>query len=208
MAKIALENALEDFTITIARTGEAARWKQGVANEWYKIGTEVCGTLLEESTRALQEAEVREGAEAKVRLMESQCEELQSLADQVEKQATTEMEAEPLIELEEELEYKRGNVASLAQTLKEAIPVEFKERAQQAVQDSTKIAEEGKRRLANLRARLKFRSADSEAGSYKGPVGPVVEAGPGNHLPTEAPERGRRTGEGSSPAADDLAILL
>jgi hypothetical protein len=208
VAKIALENALEDFMTTIARTGEVTRWKQGVADEWYNKGKEVCGTLPEESTGALQEAEAREGAEVKVRLMESQCEELQSLAYQVEKQATTKTETEPLIELEEELKYKRGNVASLAQTLKETILAEFKERAQQAVRDSAKIAEEGKCCLGNLRDRLEFCSADSEAGSYKGPVGAVVEAGPENHLPMEAPERGRRTGEGSSLAADDLAILL
>ncbi len=69
-------------------------------------GKEICRTLLEESIGALQEAEVREGAKAKVWLMESQCEELESLADQVEKQAATETETEPLIELEEELEYK------------------------------------------------------------------------------------------------------
>ncbi len=62
----------------------------------------------------MQEAEAREGSEAKVWLMESQCEELESLADQVEKQAATKTETEPVIELEEELEYKRGNVASLA----------------------------------------------------------------------------------------------
>jgi hypothetical protein len=208
VAKIMLENALGDFKVTVARTGEAARWKQGVADEWYNKRKEVCGTLLEESVGALQEAEAREGAEAKVRLMESQCEELESLANQLEKQAATETETQLLNELEEELEYEKGNVASLAQTVKETIPAEFKERAQQAIQDSAKIAEEGKCQLGDLRARLKFRSADSEAGSYKGPVGPVVEAGPGNHLPAEAPERGKRTGEGSPPAADDLAILL
>jgi hypothetical protein len=140
--------------------------------------------------------------------MESQCEELESLADQVEKQAVTETEPEPLIELEEEMEYKKDNVVSLAQVLKETIPAEFKERAQQAIRDSAKIAEEGKRRLGDLRAQLEFRSLDSEASSYKGPVGPTAEAGPGNRLPTGALEGGRRTGEGSSPAADDLATLL
>ncbi len=147
VAKIALENALEDFKVTIARTGEAARWKQGVTDEWYNKGKEVCGNLLEESVGALREAEEREGAETKVQLMESQCEELESLADQVEKQAVTETEPEPLIELEEEMEYKKGNVVSLAQALKETIPAEFKERAQQAIWDSAKIAEEGKRQL-------------------------------------------------------------
>jgi hypothetical protein len=43
VAKIALENVQGDFKVTIARTGEAARWKQGVADEWYNKGKEVCG---------------------------------------------------------------------------------------------------------------------------------------------------------------------
>jgi hypothetical protein len=68
--------------------------------------------------------------------MESHCEELEGLADQVEKQAVSETEPEPLIELAEEMEYKKDNVVSLAQRLKDTIPVEFKERAQRAVQDS------------------------------------------------------------------------
>ncbi len=82
--------------------------------------------------------------------MESHCEELESLANQVEKQAVSETEPEPLIKLKEEMEYKKDNVVSLAQALKETIPVEFKERAQQAVLDSAKIAREGKRRLGDL----------------------------------------------------------
>ncbi len=172
-----------------------------MADEWYAKGEEEAGG------GALKEAEEREGAEAKIRLMESRCEELESLADQVEKQAATETEPEPLIELEEEMEYKKGNVASLAQALKETIPAEFKERAQQAMRDSAKIAEEGRRRLRDLLARLEFRSTDFEAGSYKGPMGPVAGAGPEYHLPVGAPER-RRTEEDSSPAADNLAALL
>ncbi len=164
--------------------------------------------MLEESVGALKEAEKREGAKLRVRLMESHCEELESLADQVEKQAVTETELELLIKLEEEMEYKKDNMVSLGQALKETIPAEFKERAQQAIRDSAKIAEEGKRRLGDLRARLEFRSLDSKAGSYKGPVGPLAEAGLEGCPPTGAPESGRRKGEGSSPAADDLATLL
>jgi hypothetical protein len=62
--------------------------------------------------------------------MECHCEELESLANQVEKQAVNETEPEPLIELQEEMEYKKDNVVSLVQTLKDTILVEFKERAQ------------------------------------------------------------------------------
>jgi hypothetical protein len=80
----------------------------------------------------------------------------------VEKQAVTETEPEPLIELEEEMEYKKDNVVSLAQALKETIPAEFKERALQAIRDSAKIAEEGKRRLGDLWARLEFGLRDRQ----------------------------------------------
>jgi hypothetical protein len=92
-------------------------------------------------------------------------------------------------------------VVSLAQVLKETIPAEFKERAQQAVQDSAKITREGKRRLGDLRARLKFHSFDSEAGSYRGPAEPVMEVGSESCLPSGAPERGGKSGEGSPPPA-------
>jgi hypothetical protein len=47
-------------------TGEAARWKHGVADEWYEKGKEVCGSLLEESVGAICEAEEREGAETRI----------------------------------------------------------------------------------------------------------------------------------------------
>jgi hypothetical protein len=69
-------------------------------------------------------------------------------------------------------------VEGLGRSLKETIPVEFKERAQQAVQDSVKIVEEGKQYLGHVRARLEFLSADSESGSYKGPTGAGAVANP------------------------------
>jgi hypothetical protein len=143
VAKIVVENAIEDFKVTIARTAEACKWRHGVAEKWYAKGEEVCRNLLEEADQALKEAEGREAAEAKVQLMESECEELASLADQAEKQATLEMEPEPLIELAEGMEHKKGNVVSLGQLLKETILAEFKERVQQAIQDSVKIARRG-----------------------------------------------------------------
>jgi hypothetical protein len=61
VAKIALENALEDYKVTEARTGEAARWKHSVADDWYEKGKEVCDGLLEEAKGAIREAEEREG---------------------------------------------------------------------------------------------------------------------------------------------------
>jgi hypothetical protein len=142
VATIALENALEDFNFTVTRTGEAARWKHGVADNWLEKGKEVCGNLLEEAVGAFREAEEREGAETRVWLMESHCEELESLTNKVEKQAVSETEPEPLIELGEEIEYKKDNMVSLAQMLKDNIPHEFKESAQRTVQESIKMAKE------------------------------------------------------------------
>jgi hypothetical protein len=174
VAKIALENAQEDFKTTVTRTGEAARWKHGVANSWLEKGKEICGTLLEEAVEAFREAE-REGAKTRIRLMESNCEELEDLADKVKKQAVSETEPEPLIELGEEIEYKRDNVVNLAQMLKENMPNEFKERA---LQDSAKMAKDGQRKLCDLRACLEFCSFDSEASSYSGPAPSAAEAVP------------------------------
>ncbi len=101
VAKIAVENAIGDFKATVARTKEVSRWKHGVAKEWHAKGEEVCGNLLEEAAEALKEAEAREAAEAKVRIMEDQCEELANLAEQAGKQTVAKAEPEQLIELEE-----------------------------------------------------------------------------------------------------------
>jgi predicted HicB family RNase H-like nuclease len=188
MAKRAVENAMEDFKVTVARTADACKWKHGVAKEWYAKGKEVCGDLLEEAEQALKEVEAREEAEAKVRIMESQCEELASLAEQAEKQAASETEPEPLIELAEEMEHRKDTVESLGQSLKETIPAELKERVQQAVQDSVQIVEEGKRWLGHVRARLEFRNADSEAGSCRGPMGAGVVSDPWRQTPGGASE--------------------
>jgi hypothetical protein len=93
----------------------------------------------------------------------------------------------------------------LGRSLKETIPAEFKERAQQAVQDSIKIVEEGKRYLGHVRARLEFLSADSESGSYKGPAG--AEAGAWRQAPGEPGGRGRM-GEDNMAASNDLITVL
>ncbi len=162
----------------MTRTGEAARWKHGVADSWLEKGKEIYRTLLEEAVEAFHEVEEREGAETRIRLMESHCGELEDLADKVEKQAVSETEPEPLMNSERKIEYKRDNVVNLAQMLKENMPNEFKERAQRTLQDSTKMAKEGQRKLGDLRARLEFRSFDSEAGSYMGPAPSAAEAVP------------------------------
>jgi hypothetical protein len=125
-----------------------------VAEEWHAKGEDACGNLMEEAAEALKEAEAREAAEAKVRIMEDQCEELANLAEQAGKQIIAEAETEQLIELEEEMEQRKDTVEGLGRSLKETIPAEFKERAQQAVQDSIKIVEEGKRYVGHVRARL------------------------------------------------------
>ncbi len=49
--------------------------------------------------------------------MERHCEEQEDLTDKVEKQAVSEMEPEPLIELREEIEYRRDNVVNLVHML-------------------------------------------------------------------------------------------
>ncbi len=51
VARIVLENAIGDFKVTVARTGEACKWRPCVADEWYIKGEEVCGNLLEEDGR-------------------------------------------------------------------------------------------------------------------------------------------------------------
>jgi predicted HicB family RNase H-like nuclease len=113
VAKIAMENAIGDFKATVARVREACKWKQGTAEDWYAKGVDVCGDLLEEATEALKEAEAREAAEAKLRIMEDQCEELVNLAEQAGKQIIAKAEAEQLTELEKEMEQRKDTEEGL-----------------------------------------------------------------------------------------------
>jgi hypothetical protein len=205
VAKIAMENVTLDFKATIARVKEACRWKQGTAEDWYAKGEDVCRDLLEKAAEALKEAEAREAAEAKVRIMEDQCEELENLAQQARKQIIAEAEPEQLNEMEDEMEQRRDTVEGLGRSLKETIPAELKERAQQAVQDSIKIMEEGKRYIGHVRARLEFLNADSESGSYKGPTG--TEASAWRQAPGEPDEKGRMEEDSTSAPSDLVSVL-
>jgi hypothetical protein len=87
---------------------------------------------------------ILESEEVRVRLMETNRDKLVSLADKVEKQAAEDTEPRPLIELGEEIEYRRDNVASIASILKGNV-YEFKERALRALDESVKRQRWGSR---------------------------------------------------------------
>ncbi len=107
-------------------------------------------------------------------------------------------------------------MANIAKLLKGDIHEEFKERAQRALNESAKAAKEGRRKLDDLRARLEFRSVDSEAGSYRG--GHSVrseEAAPRGRPLTgssarQAGDTWARAGPGvnNQPASKELVTLL
>jgi hypothetical protein len=73
-AKKAMENAKSDFKATLDRAVEASRWKKETIDDWLSRGELAYGKLLEKAEEVLKEAEAREEAEAKLRIMESQCE--------------------------------------------------------------------------------------------------------------------------------------
>jgi adenylate kinase len=75
---------------------EAKKWKTEMIEDWISRGELVCGKLIEKAEGMLEEAEAREEAEAKVRIMEGQCEELADLAAQAGKQIPAEAEVEVL----------------------------------------------------------------------------------------------------------------
>ncbi len=43
VAKLALENSMEDFRVTVERIREAAKWKEDIISSWMEKGQEVCG---------------------------------------------------------------------------------------------------------------------------------------------------------------------
>jgi ElaB/YqjD/DUF883 family membrane-anchored ribosome-binding protein len=146
---------------------------------------------MEKAEEVLKEAEMREEAEAKVRIMEGQCEELADLAAQAGKQIPAEAEVEVLEELEEEIDQRKEMVGDLGRALRETIPEELKDRMEEAVKESVVIATKGRRYVDHVKTRLDF-SKDSESGSSKAAMG----AAPGGWQ-TAAEELGEVFEEGS-----------
>jgi hypothetical protein len=186
----AMENAKLNYKNTIDRLAEAGKWKAGTTDDWVRRGELVCGDLLEKAEAALKEAEEREEAEAKIRIMETQCEELANLTVQAGKQVPAEAEVEVLEELEEEMDHREEIVEALGQALKDAVPEGLRDRVEEAMRESTAAATKGRRYVDHVRARLDF-SKDSESSSSKVAAG----AAPGGWQ-TAAEELGEELEEG------------
>jgi hypothetical protein len=185
----AMENAKLDYKVTIDRVAEACRWKAETTNSWINKGELACGNLMERAEAALKEAEGKEEAEAKIRIMESQCEELAGLAAQAGKQVPAEAEVEVLEELEEEMDQREEMVGDLGRVLRETVPEGLKDRVEEAIKESVAIAARGRRYVDHVKTRLDF-SKDSESGSSKAAAG----AAPGGWQ-TAAEELGEELGE-------------
>ncbi len=203
----ALENAKLDYKNTIDWLTVACRWKAEITDDWTRRGEAACGDLLKRAEAALKEAEEREEAEAKIRIMETQCEELANLTVQAGKQIPAEAEAEVLEELEEEMDQREGVVEALGQALKDAVPESLKERVEEAIKETEAVAAKGRRYVDHVRARLDF-SKDSESSSSRAAKG----AAPGGWR-TAAEELGEELegeelegedGEQEEPAAEPV----
>jgi hypothetical protein len=194
----AMENAKLDFKNTIDRLSEANKWSSEVREDWVRRGELVCGDLLERAEAALKEAEEREEAEAKVRIMETQCEELVNLTMQAGKQVPAEAEAEVLEELEEDMDHREGMVEALGQALKDAVPESLKGRVEEAMKESVAVAAKGRRYVDHVRARLDF-SKDSESSGSRAATG----VAPGGWR-TAAEELGEELGEEFEEEAEDV----
>jgi hypothetical protein len=187
----AVENAKSDYKATIERMAEACKWKAETTNGWIHKGELACGNLLERAEVFLKEAEEKEEAEAKIRIMETQCEELVNLAVQAGKQVPAEAEVEVLEELEEEMDHREGMVGDLGRALRETVPEGLKDRVEEAMKESVAIAAKGRRYVDHVKTCLDF-SKDSESGSSKA----AAWAAPGGWQ-TAAEELGEELGEES-----------
>jgi hypothetical protein len=148
----------------------ANRWRPETVDDWIRRGEAACGDLLERAGVALKEAEEREEAEAKIRIMETHCEELTSLTVRAGKQIPAEAEAEVLEELEEDMDHREEMVEALGQALKGAVPESLKERVEETIKETVAVAAKGRRFVDHVRARLDF-SKDSESSSSRAAVG-------------------------------------
>jgi ElaB/YqjD/DUF883 family membrane-anchored ribosome-binding protein len=169
----ALENAKLDYKNTIDRLAEACKWKAEITDDWVHRGEVACGDLLQRAGVALKEAEEREEAEAKIRIMETQCEELVNLTVQAGRQIPAEAEVEVLEELEEEMDHREGMVEALGQALKDAVPESLKDRVEEALKETVAVAAKGRRYVDHVRARLDF-SKDSESSSSRAAAGAAL----------------------------------
>jgi hypothetical protein len=168
----AFENARADYETTIGRIADAYRWKAETTNGWLSKGELACGNLMGRAEAALKEAEEKEEAEAKIRIMETQCEELTGLAVQAGKQVPAEAKVEVLEELEEEMDHGEEMVGDLGRSLRETIPEGLKDRVEEAIKESAAIAAKGRRFVDHVKTRLDF-SKDSESSSSKAAGGTV-----------------------------------
>ncbi len=141
--------------------------------DWTSRGELVCDKLIKKAEGVLEEAEAREEAEAKVRIMEGQCEELAGLAAQAGKQVPAEAEVEVLEDLEEEIDQRKEVVGDLGRALQGIMPEELKGRVEEAMKESVVMATKGRRYVDHVKTRLEFGSKDLESGSYKGAVGAI-----------------------------------
>jgi hypothetical protein len=207
-AKKATENAKSDFKTTIDRIAEASRWKKGTIEDWLSRGKVVCAGLMEEAEEVLKKAEAREEAEAKIRIMESQCEELAELAEQAGNQIPAEAEAELLIDLEEEIGQRKETVGDLGRALKETVPEELKGRVEEAIQESVVMAKRGRRYVDHVKTRLEFASKDSESGSYKGATAGGAAAGRWQTVAEELGEEDESEDEAGGPCGASSGGLL
>ncbi len=199
----ALENVKLDYKNTIDRLTVACRWKAEITDDWTRRGEAACGDLLERAEVALKEAEEREEAEAKIRIMETQCEELVNLTVRAGKQIPAETEVEVLEELEEDMDHREGVVEALGQALKDAVPESLKERVEEAMKETVAVAAKGRRYVDHVRARLDF-SKDSESSGSRVAIG----AAPGGWR-TAAEELGEELEEedrGQEGAAAEPAV--
>jgi hypothetical protein len=146
------------------------RWKAETTEDWVRRGEAACGDLLERAQTALKEAEEREEAEAKIRIMETQCEAVADLTVQAGKQVPAEAEAEVLEELEEEMDHREGVVEALGQALKDVVPESLKDRVEEAMKETVAVAARGRRYVDHVRARLDF-SRDTESSSSRTAAG-------------------------------------
>jgi hypothetical protein len=169
----AMENAKLDFRTTTDRVAEASKWKEEVIEDWINRGEGACVNLIEKAEEVLKEAEAREEAEAKVRIMEGQCKELAGLAAQAGKQVPADAEVEILEELEEEIDQRKELVGDLGRALRETIPEELKERMEEVMKESVVMATKGRRYVDHAKTRLDFGSKDPESSSSKFAAGAV-----------------------------------
>jgi hypothetical protein len=135
ISKFYLEKSLEDVRTILERIAIAAKWVRRQSLHWRKRERMSAAACSRKPDLAPKRAEDREANEARVLIMEASRDRLVALVNIVQDK-TEEKDQDQLIDLGEEMDYSKDNVASMAHMIKGTVHEVLSKRSERALDES------------------------------------------------------------------------